>query len=109
MFVDIDTIKLYIRIDDNIEDSLLMLMYEKALADINDSIDFEISETNTLLMNNEKALSKIKLLILLMIGNMYENRELVTEKSIKKYTYPVQSTLFQLKYCYSELSKVEEV
>lgn len=83
--MDIETVKLYLRIDNDEEDGLLEMMLETAREYVVDAVG-KCDETK----------SKVRLLLLNIISDIYENRSLMEEKSIKKLRHSVQSIIFQL-------------
>ena len=83
--MDIETVKLYLRIDNDEEDRLLEMMLETAREYVVDAVG-KCDETK----------SKVRLLLLNIISDIYENRSLMEEKSIKKLRHSVQSIIFQL-------------
>lgn len=92
MIVDLETVKEFLRIEQDytLEDGLLMLMIENAEQYILDAVD-------NFNYDNDKQMTKAKLLSLVLVNDWYENREYMTDgKVTQKVRHTVQSLLLQL-------------
>ncbi len=99
--LSLDLIKQYLRIDGNHEDELLEMLKTNAIHYINDSVDDMDWE-------NEKALDKATLLILVLVSDWYENREYMHEGKISQgVRYTVHSLLLQLQgICLGDVDEI---
>ena len=82
----LEEIKEYLRIDDDIEDSLINSLIESA----------NIYMVNAGVKNFENDL--YKLAIKMLVLHWYENREIIGEA--KKLAFSLDNIITQLKYCY---------
>lgn len=92
--VELDELKTYLRLDaaDISEDTLLLLFLDNAENFLRCSIeDYDTK------INNDMFENQAKLLILTLVQDMYDNRQLTT-KDNEKYKLLVQSFLTQMKY-----------
>lgn len=93
MIITLEEVKSYLRLDDYTEDdALIQLMIDNAEIYINNFV--AIDETN------ENMLKQAKLLVLVLVSDMYENREMMANKVSEKVRYTVQSIINQLMYSY---------
>lgn len=93
MIITLEEVKNYLRLDDYTEDDvLLQLMIDNAEIYINNFVT--IDETNV------NMIKQAKLLVLVIVSDMYENRQLIADKVSEKVRYSVQSIINQLSYCY---------
>ena len=83
--MDIETVKLYLRIDNDEEDGLLEMMLETAREYVVGAVG-KCDETK----------ARVRLLVLSIVSDIYENRSLMEEKNTAKLRHSVQSILFQL-------------
>ena len=93
MLVTLEEVKNYLRLDDFTEDDqLITLMIQNAEIYIGNLITIDETDTN--------MMAQVKLLILILVTDMYENRQLHAENTSEKIRYIVQSTILQVRYCY---------
>lgn len=76
----LDTIKTYLRINNNIEDKLLEALIKTALQLVKDVTGIEYNEADEV----------YKLLICYLAAHYYENRQAVNEKSMTEMPYTIQ-------------------
>lgn len=102
--VSLDLIKQYLRIDEDYEDELLEMLKTNAIHYIEDSVD-------NMNWENEKALDKATLLILVLVSDWYENREYMHEGKISQgVRYTVHSLLLQLQgICLGDTGDTDEI
>ena len=85
-----DLCKLYTRVDGDEEDSIFELLIENARMYIDDAVD-------NMDWDNEKAYTKAKLMIVVLVSDWYENREYVNEGKISNdVRYTINSLKLQL-------------
>lgn len=89
-------IKSYIRVDFSDDDLNIQLMYDAAI----EYIEGCVGECN-------QTKARVRLLLLSIIGWMYETRTFVLEKGSQVH-YPWQNTLLQLRWEYGAEEGVEE-
>ncbi|MCF8020896.1 MAG: head-tail connector protein [Vallitaleaceae bacterium] len=91
--ITVPEVKNYLRLDDYMDDdALLDLMIQNAEIYINSIVT--IDETNI------PMVAQAKLLLLILITDMYEHRQLLADNANEKVRYIVNSTLLQLQYSY---------
>ncbi len=99
MIIDISTVKEFLRIEQDyiLEDELIQLMIanaEQYILDVVDNFNYD----------NDKQMTKAKLLVLVLVNDWYENREYMTDgKVTQKVRHTVQSLLLQLQLAGDEL------
>lgn len=93
MIITLEEVKNYLRLDDYTEDDILLqLMIDNAEIYINNFVTIDTT--------NENMLKQAKLLVLVLVTDMYENRQMVADKVSEKVRYTVQSIINQLSYSY---------
>ena len=83
---DIESIKLYLRIDDNNEDALLTELKRSAVEYL----------TFSGVLQSDLAL--YNLAIKMLVSHFYENRNIVTEKQMKNLPNGINSIILRLKF-----------
>lgn len=83
----LEEMKLFLKIDFDDDDSLLLLMIEAAKEYIVDAIG-KYDETS----------ARTRILLFLLVSNMYETRSFTVDKSNEKVAYAVRSMVLQLQY-----------
>lgn len=93
MVLTLEECKTFLKIDWDDEDTQLNLFIQISEDFLRDSIDdFDIK------LANDRFKNKAKLLEMVLVNEMYSNREMITDKQ-EKYKYIVQSFLVQMQYC----------
>ncbi len=91
--ITVSEVKNYLRLDDYTDDdALLNLMIQNAEIYINNIV--AIDDTNI------PMVAQAKLLLLILISDMYEHRQLLADNANEKVRYIVNSTIRQLQYSY---------
>lgn len=92
MLLTLEECKTFLKIDWDDEDAQLNLFIQISEDYLKDSVDnFDTK------LANERFKNKAKLLIMVLVNEMYSNREMITDKQ-EKYKYIVQSFLVQMQY-----------
>lgn len=86
----VEDIKQYARIDSDDEDGILALMLEAARKYVNHSVG-----------KCDESDERVKILLLAIISNMYDNRVLVVEKS-QSVQYVANQMIMQLQFEYDK-------
>lgn len=86
--INLDTVKKYLRIDYDLDDDLLESFMKVASSYVEDSLD-NVDK----LLESENTRQKIKILMLVLIQELYDNRE-NSEK--RDFSYTVRSMMTQL-------------
>ena len=90
MSLTLDDVKTYLRVDSDIEDVLINRLMTVAAGNIRDAVtDYDAKAADA------AFLSKAEMCQLIIIADLYENRELGTAKD---YGYTIRSMLAQLQY-----------
>ncbi|MEA5085097.1 MAG: head-tail connector protein [Lachnospiraceae bacterium] len=90
--ITLEELKLYLRIDSAEEDGFLQLCIDNAEGFLTDSIDDFATK-----INNERFKNKAKLLMMRIVLDMYDNRQMST-KDNEEYKLLFQSFLLQMQY-----------
>ncbi|MBS4539821.1 head-tail connector protein [Clostridium sp. D2Q-11] len=96
MILTLEEVKQFLRIESDYteEDSTIQIMINNAEAFVKNIVEY-LDETNNLMM------SQAKLLVLVLVADFYENRELSCKPS-EKVRYSIQSIITQLQYSYGD-------
>lgn len=90
MSLTLKDVKTYLRVDSEVEDELLIRLMTVAENNIRDAVtDYDAKAADA------AFLAKSEMCQLLIISDLYENRELGT---VKDYGYTIRSMLSQLQY-----------
>ncbi len=90
MSLALDDVKAYLRVDSDVEDVLINRLMTVAAGNIRDAVtDYDAKAADA------AFLSKAEMCQLIIIADLYENRDLGT---VKDYGYTIRSMLSQLQY-----------
>lgn len=90
MSLTLDDVKTYLRVDSDVEDVLISRLMTVAAGNIRDAVtDYDAKAADA------AFLSKSEMCQLIIIADLYENRDLGTAKD---YGYTIRSMLSQLQY-----------
>lgn len=93
--ITLEEVKEYLRIDYE-DETMLNLFIDQSIEYLRDSIDnFDLK------LKNERFKKKIKLPLLMLLQEIYDNREF-SDKNNSKIKYIINSIMLQLQYCYDD-------
>lgn len=90
MIIKSEEAKTFAKIEYEEEDEIVELLVKVAEEGLKNATGITFDSENSL----------ARLYCLVMVKDLYDNRELTVEKASEKIRFTIQSILFQLKYCY---------
>jgi uncharacterized phage protein (predicted DNA packaging) len=90
MIIELEEAKTFAKIDYDEENEIVQLLIDVASEGLKNATGILFDSTNNL----------ARLYCLVMVKDLYDNREMTVEKASNKIRYTIQSIMTQLKYCY---------
>lgn len=90
MIIDLVEAKNFSKIEYEEENVIVQLLIDVAEEGLKNATGIVFDSTNSL----------ARLYCLVMVKDLYDNREMTVEKASEKIRYTIQNILMQLKYCY---------
>ena len=90
MIIELEEAKTFAKIDYDEENGIVQLLVDVASEGLKNATGIVFDSTNSL----------ARLYCLVMVKDLYDNREITVEKASEKIRFTIQSILIQLKYCY---------
>lgn len=93
MLLTVEEAKLFLRVDYDEDDDLIRLLIDNAEIYLKDAIDDYGSK-----IGNERFQNKVKLAMLVLVSNWYDNRDFTEFKTDEKVRYTIHSLIQQMKH-----------
>ena len=90
MIIELEEAKTFAKIEYDEENEIVQLLVDVAEEGLKNATGIVFDNTNNL----------AKLYCLVMVKDLYDNREMTIDKASEKIRYTIQNILMQLKYCY---------
>lgn len=90
MIIELEEAKTFAKIEYEEENEIVQLLVDVAEEGLKNATGIVFDSNNSL----------ARLYCLVMVKDLYDNREITVEKASEKIRFTIQSILIQLKYCY---------